>query len=97
MPCAGRHDDAAVAGRAQRAPPRPGRARESRGRSEPPRHAACRHWFREIRAPPEIEALARSVEDREPECGRPEPALVQAIVTGTSPTLLALDREEVMT
>jgi hypothetical protein len=84
------------------------------------------YWFREISAPPEIEAIARSLEDREPEpniaeeadqyariypkraalmrslgrlpdpCtfGRPEPALVQAIVTGTSPTLLELDQPE---
>ena len=84
------------------------------------------YWFREISAPPEFEAMARSLEDHEPEpniaeeadhyariypkraalirslgglpkpCtfGRPEPALVQAIVTGTSPTLLELDHPE---
>jgi hypothetical protein len=83
------------------------------------------YWFREISAPPEIEALARSLEDAEPTpdiadeadqyariypkraalirslgglpepCtfGRPDPELVQAIATGTSPTLLELDRE----
>ena len=84
------------------------------------------YWFREVSAPPEIEAIARSLEDREPEpniaeeadqyariypkraalirslgglpqpCtfGRPEPALVQAIVTGSSPTLLELDEPQ---
>ena len=84
------------------------------------------YWFHEISAPPEIEAMARSLEGREPEpniaeeadqyariypkraalirslgglpqpCtfGRPEPALVQAIITGTSPTLLELDESE---
>lgn len=84
------------------------------------------YWFREVSAPPEIETIARSLEDRERETniaeeahqytriypkraalirslgglpqpctfGRPEPALVQAIVTGTSPTLLELDDPE---
>ncbi len=46
-------------------------------------------------APPSIRALGGLPQPCD--FGPPSPELVHAIVTGTSPTLLALDREEVMT